>query len=114
MKKLMLIILIGLFFTGCYEAYDNVIYSVTGGSSSVDITYRNKKGDYIILENVSLPWSVEWNETIDEDNTMVEADILVVNNDNNLIVVEVIDNNCIVLHARAWVIDEVVHLKRSW
>jgi len=85
-----------------------IIYKVTGDSTSVDIKYLDKKGNYALI-TTSLPWSYEWTETI-EDNQKIKADITVTNNDNQHILVILTDNSCLILWDESKIQDEVIHL----
>lgn len=113
-RKIMIILACLFFSSGCYESFDNVAYKVSGDSAFVDIIYRDKKGHYITLEDETLPWSYEWNETIDENNNEVIADLKVINSEDNFITAEVIDNDYVVLFDTSFIMNEVIHLKRSW
>ncbi len=70
-KSISVVVLAMLFFSGCEaltpdNEYD-VIYEVTGTSTSVNIQYNDVNGYPIDLINVNLPWTLEMHVSVPYD-----------------------------------------------
>lgn len=93
MRNLMFVLVLGLMVSmfGCGDIDNYVEYEVFGDSTNVDITYLDKRGQEVTINNATLPWRLSWNQDIDNDTKLHSLSVKATVFDNQSVTVQLID-----------------------